>query len=74
MAGIYYKGDAEYKDGTAYAGGGGETKSGDDAYGAVRALEATTGKLKWEFKLLTPSLTGLLSTGRRPGFLRCGRG
>lgn len=42
MAGIYYKGDAEYKDGTAYAGGGGETKSGDDAYGAVRALEATT--------------------------------
>lgn len=62
MAGIYYKGDAEYKDGTAYVGGGGETKNGDDAYGAVRALDATTGKLRWEFKLLTPSLTGLLST------------
>ena len=63
MAGIYYKGDAEYKDGTAYAGGGGETKNGDDAYGAIRALESTTGKLRWEFKLLTPSMNGLLSTG-----------
>jgi alcohol dehydrogenase (cytochrome c) len=62
MAGIYFKGDAEYKDGTAYAGGGGETKNGDDAYGAIRALEATTGKLRWEFKLVTPPLTGLLST------------
>ena len=47
---------------SAYAGGGGEVKNGDDAYGAVRALESTTGKLRWEFKLLTPSLTGLLST------------
>ena len=62
MATVYYKGDAEYKDGTAYTGGGGETKYGDDAYGAVRALEATSGKLRWEFKLLTPSLAGLLST------------
>ena len=62
MAGIYYKGDAEYKDGTAYAGGGGEVKNGDDAYGAIRALESTTGKLRWEFKLLTPPLAGLLST------------
>ena len=26
IAGIYYKGDAEYKDGTAYTGGGGETE------------------------------------------------
>ena len=37
-------------------------KSGDEAYGAIRALEGTTGKLKWEFKLLTPPLAGLLST------------
>ena len=36
---------------------------GDESYGAVRAWEATTGKLKWEFKLLTPPLAGLLSTG-----------
>ncbi|PYR40644.1 MAG: hypothetical protein DMF95_33050, partial [Acidobacteria bacterium] len=25
--------------------------NGDEAWGAVRALEATTGKMKWEFKL-----------------------
>jgi alcohol dehydrogenase (cytochrome c) len=62
IGGIYYKGDAEYKDGTAYTGGGGERKTGDEAYGAVRALEATTGKLRWEFKLLTPPWAGLLST------------
>ena len=35
---------------------------GDVSYGAVRAWEATTGKLKWEFKLLTPPMAGLLST------------
>jgi alcohol dehydrogenase (cytochrome c) len=62
IAGIYYKGDAEYKDGTAYTGGGGERKTGDDAYGSVRALEATTGKMRWEFKLVTPPLAGVLST------------
>lgn len=62
IAGIYYKGDAEYKAGTAYTGGGGERKTGDDAYGAVRALDAATGKLRWEFKLITPPLAGLLST------------
>jgi alcohol dehydrogenase (cytochrome c) len=37
-------------------------KNGDDAYGAIRALESTSGKLRWEFKMLTPPLTGLLST------------
>jgi alcohol dehydrogenase (cytochrome c) len=62
MAGTYYKGDADYKEGTAYAGGGGEMKGGDDAYGAIRALEGTTGKLRWEFRLLSPPMAGLLST------------
>jgi len=28
----------------------------------VRALDAATGKLKWEFKLLSPPWTGLLAT------------
>jgi alcohol dehydrogenase (cytochrome c) len=62
IAGIFYKGDAEYKDGTAYTGGGGERKNGDDAYGAVRALESASGKMRWEFRLITPPLAGLLST------------
>jgi outer membrane protein assembly factor BamB len=57
-----YKGEATYKPGEAFTGGGGRAINGDDAWGAVRALEATTGKMKWEFKLLTPPWTGLLST------------
>ena len=36
---------------------------GDDkAWGAVRALESTTGKLKWEFRLHTPAWAGVLAT------------
>jgi alcohol dehydrogenase (cytochrome c) len=62
MAGVYFKGDAEYKDGTPYTGGGGETKNGDEASGSVMAWEASSGKLRWEFKLLTPPWAGLLST------------
>jgi alcohol dehydrogenase (cytochrome c) len=62
MSSVLYKRPAEYKDGTAYKGGGERVRNGDDAYGAVRALEATTGKLSWEFKLLSPPRAGLLST------------
>ncbi len=59
----FYKGEIKYKPGEAFVAGGGRAINGDDAWGAVRALEATTGKLKWEFKLLSPPWTGLLSTG-----------
>lgn len=59
---IFHKGEYEYKPGTVFTGGGGRQMDGDDAYGAVRALEPTTGKLKWEFKLLTPPYAGLLSS------------
>ncbi len=62
MAGVYFKGDAEYKDGTAYTGGGAETKSGDEASGAVMAWEASSGKLRWEFTLLSRAVGWLLST------------
>jgi alcohol dehydrogenase (cytochrome c) len=58
----FFKGEAKYKPGEAFVAGGGRAINGDDAWGAVRALEATTGKLKWEFKLLTPPMNGLLST------------
>jgi alcohol dehydrogenase (cytochrome c) len=35
---------------------------GDQAYGAVRALDVLTSKLMWEFKLHSPPWAGLLST------------
>lgn len=43
-------------------GGGQKVVGGDDAYSAVRALEATTGDLKWQFKMVGDSWTGTLAT------------
>jgi alcohol dehydrogenase (cytochrome c) len=34
----------------------------DQAWGALRALDATTGKLAWEFRFPTPSIAGVMST------------
>jgi len=62
MGTYYYKGEAKYTPGVGFTAGGGRYVNGDDAWGAVRALEATTGRLKWEFKLLSPSWGGVLST------------
>ena len=36
--------------------------SGDDAYGAIRALDAMTGKRKWEYRLLAPAWDSMLAT------------
>ena len=62
MSTIYYKGQAKYVAGQSYTAGGGTAVNGDNAYAAIRALEGTTGKLKWEFKLLQPGMDGLMST------------
>ncbi len=67
----YFKSDVKFKPGTMYAGGGERAIDGDDkAWGAVRALEATTGKLKWEFRLHTPAWSGVLATAG--GLVFCG--
>jgi alcohol dehydrogenase (cytochrome c) len=59
----YFKSDVEFKPGTFFAGGGERPVDGDDkAWGAVRALDAATGKLKWEFRLHTPAWAGVLAT------------
>ena len=34
----------------------------DKAYGALRAIDATTGERRWEFKFPSPSFAGVLST------------
>jgi len=62
MGSIYFKGEAEYRPGGAFTGGGVRILTGDDAYGAIRALEATTGKLVWEYRLHSPGWTSLIST------------
>jgi alcohol dehydrogenase (cytochrome c) len=59
---VYFKRDAEYKEGTFYAGGGENELPADDASGAIRALNARTGEMRWEFKLHSPAGASVLST------------
>jgi len=59
---VYFKRDAEYKEGTFYAGGGENELPAEDASGAIRALNAGTGEMRWEFKLHSPAGASVLST------------
>ena len=43
-------------------GGGIRALAGEQSYGAIRALDATSGKLRWQFKLLAPAWVPVLST------------
>jgi alcohol dehydrogenase (cytochrome c) len=60
---MYYKGEANYRPGIFFAGGGEQQLNLEDAWGAIRALEASTGKMIWEFRLKSPPWSGVLSTG-----------
>ena len=62
MAAYYHKGEAEYKAGALFNGGGEREYNGEEPYGALRALEVDSGKLRWEFRLKDPSHAGLMST------------
>jgi alcohol dehydrogenase (cytochrome c) len=45
-----------------FGGGGRMNLSSDVEYGAVRALDAVTGKMKWQYKILAPAEVSTLST------------
>ena len=62
MGSYYYKGEAEFRPGTFFAGGGERALPADKNHGAIRALEVESGKLKWEFKLKSPPWAGVLAT------------
>lgn len=62
MGAIYYKADAEYEEGMPFLGGGEQALSGDDASGAVLALDAATGRRQWEFPLQSPPWSGVMAT------------
>jgi alcohol dehydrogenase (cytochrome c) len=62
MGAYYFKGESEYVPGEPFMAGGEQALTGDKAYGAIRALEAETGKQKWEFRLHSPPWAGVLST------------
>lgn len=62
MGSRYYKGEAQYTPGAPFLGGGEQELAGDEAFGAVRAIEVGTGKVVWEFRLHSPPWAGLLAT------------
>lgn len=59
---IYYEGEAEYKAGALFNGGGERNIPGEEPWGAIRALRPGTGEMVWEFKLFSPPWAGVLST------------
>jgi alcohol dehydrogenase (cytochrome c) len=58
----YFKRESRYHPGVLFAGGGETELPPDDTWGAIRALQAETGELRWEFKLHSPPWAGVLST------------
>lgn len=61
--GVFYSGDDTYKEGTWFIAGRFVSKPGEDASGAIKAMDPATGKAKWEYPLVAPSWSGVLSTG-----------
>lgn len=58
----YFKRDTPYEEGTFFPGGGADLLPFEEHKSAIRALEAESGKLRWEYALLTPPWAGVLST------------
>jgi alcohol dehydrogenase (cytochrome c) len=63
MGAVFHKGDATYRPGAMFNGGGQRDYDDVEPYGAVRALDVVTGELRWEYKLHYPSHSGLMATG-----------
>jgi alcohol dehydrogenase (cytochrome c) len=67
-ASVYHKGDPTYTRGNRYIGSfpvgayPDVVTDEDPGYGAVRALDAKTGEMKWEYKMTWVTESGLIST------------
>jgi alcohol dehydrogenase (cytochrome c) len=59
---VYYIGEAEYKEGEEFNGGGFRSVPNEQTWGAVRAYNPATGDLSWEHRLFSPPWAGVLST------------
>jgi alcohol dehydrogenase (cytochrome c) len=60
--GVYFKGEADYKPGSFFNGGGFRMAPKEEPWGAIRALRALTGEQAWEFRTKAPSWAGVMST------------
>jgi alcohol dehydrogenase (cytochrome c) len=60
----YFAWEPQYTPGDRFTGGAGQrvVDADNPAYGALRAIDPTTGERKWEFRYLSPSTAGLLTT------------
>jgi alcohol dehydrogenase (cytochrome c) len=60
----FYAWKPDYKEGDRFTGGAGQRVQSAEspAYGALRAIDPATGARKWEFRYLSPSTAGLLTT------------
>jgi alcohol dehydrogenase (cytochrome c) len=62
MTSRYFKSEASYQPGTYFMGGGESAITGDSATGAIRALDPLSGRVRWEFPLLSAPWGGVLAT------------
>ncbi len=60
--GVFYTGDDTYHEGSWYIAGRFVSKPGEEASGAIKAIDPMTGKVKWEYALSAGSWSGVLST------------
>jgi alcohol dehydrogenase (cytochrome c) len=58
----YYANPQPYREGRLFFGSTNHAVPGEHRWGALRALDPTTGELKWEFKTFRPSSSGTLAT------------
>ena len=62
---IYYAWKPDYKPGQIFTGGAitGNQGGREKNFGALRAIDPATGERKWEFRTMTPTYSGILTTG-----------
>ncbi len=60
---VFYKLPQELKPGVKFERGGARDVVGAEPFGAVRALDPTSGAQRWEYRLNAVSVCGLVSTG-----------
>jgi alcohol dehydrogenase (cytochrome c) len=58
----FYSSPQVYREGRLFFGSTNHAVPGEQRWGALRAIDPTTGDLKWEFKMFRPSMAGTLAT------------
>ncbi|MDA2938776.1 PQQ-dependent dehydrogenase, methanol/ethanol family [Acidobacteria bacterium AH-259-A15] len=58
----FYKADVDYKPGSYFLGGEHKRIRSEPNNGGIRAIDPQTGKIRWEFPVITRPYAGLMST------------